>query len=58
MPLVETARIQEVFATATARYEAARAFYNDAAATLWADVSASDGGGDPALRARTRPRRT
>ncbi len=54
VPLQEVGRVQETFAAATARYEAARDYYYGTGEALWQDVLASGGEGDPVLRAKAR----
>jgi alkylation response protein AidB-like acyl-CoA dehydrogenase len=54
VPLQEVGRVQETIAIATARFEAAKAYYYQSAQALWDDVQASDGEGDVTLRARVR----
>ena len=54
VPLRDVTRMQVTIAEATAMVESARAWFFDSAAALWADVQATEGGGDPLLRARAR----
>ncbi len=54
VPLQEVGRVQETFAIATARLDAARAYYYESAESLWQDVQASGSDGDLVLRAKVR----
>lgn len=54
VPLHEVGRVQEIFAVATARYEAAHTYYYATGEALWTDVLESGGEGDPVLRAKAR----
>lgn len=54
VPLQEVGRVQETFAIATARFEAARGYYYETAEALWQDVQDSGGEGDLVLRAKVR----
>jgi len=54
VPLQEVGRVQETFAIAHARFEAAQTYHYATGDALWADVLASEGEGDPALRAKAR----
>lgn len=54
VPLQEVGRVQETFAMATARFEAAHTYYYATGDALWADVLETGGEGDPVLRAKAR----
>ena len=54
VPLQEVGRVQETFAIAQARFDAAKAYYYGSADALWADVQTSGGDGDMILRAKVR----
>lgn len=54
VPLQEVGRVQETFAMATARFEAAHTYYYAAGQELWRDAVESGGEGDPVLRATAR----
>ena len=54
VPLQEVGRVQETFAIAHARFEAAETHYYAIGDALWQGVLASGGEGDPVLRAKAR----
>ncbi|MDP2327060.1 MAG: acyl-CoA dehydrogenase family protein [Dehalococcoidia bacterium] len=54
VPLQEVGRVQETFAIAQARFDAAKTYYYASAEALWADVQSSGGEGDVTLRAKVR----